>query len=78
MDKIRRGKLMRRFIIRLTVAAAMLPVHAWYVMLAVGIAHRDWWPQVPAMGYGDAVLLTVLLGTVFGSLVSQATDKDRS
>lgn len=31
---------------------------AWSLMVAAGIAHRDWWRQVPVMGFGTAVALT--------------------
>lgn len=73
----RRGKVTRA-IIRLIVAAALLPLQAWYLMLAAGITHRDWWPQVPVIGYGDAVVLTFLLSAAVGSMVSSATDRSSS
>lgn len=28
---------------------------AWGLMLSAGAAHHNWWPQMPLMGYGDAV-----------------------
>jgi hypothetical protein len=31
---------------------------AWSLMIAVGIAHRDWWHQVPAMDFATAAALT--------------------
>lgn len=69
-----KGRL-ERFIVRFLAGAVLLPLNAWYLMLAVGIAHRDWWPQVPVIGYGDSIVLTFLVGAAFGSMVSQATDR---
>jgi hypothetical protein len=37
---------------------------AWALMLLVGIAHNNWWPAIPPMGYGTAVVL-VFFGNVF-------------
>jgi hypothetical protein len=69
-----KGKL-ERFIVRFITGAMLLPLNAWYLMLAAGIAHRDWWPQVPVIGYGDSVILTFLVSAAIGSMVAQATDR---
>lgn len=37
------------------------PVLAWEFMLAVGVAHRDWWPALPLVGYPTALVITFLL-----------------
>ncbi len=40
------------------VATALL--RGWLLMLAVGVAHHDWSPRIPPMGFWTAVLLTAL------------------
>ena len=73
----RRGKF-ERFAVKFFTQAVLLPLQAWYVMLAVGIAHRDWWPQVPVIGYGYSVLLVTLLGAALVPMVASATDRDQT
>jgi hypothetical protein len=31
---------------------------AWSLMIAAGIAHRDWWHVIPTMGFATAAALT--------------------
>lgn len=38
-------------------------VTAWAVMLSMGAARLNWWPDIPAMGYGDAFNI-VLAGSL--------------
>lgn len=38
-----------------------VPIGAWTLMLAVGIAHNDWWPALPPIGYWTALAVYVLL-----------------
>ena len=35
-------------------------LRGWLLMLAVGVAHHDWSPRIPPMGFWTAVLLTAL------------------
>lgn len=37
----------------------------WFLMLAVGIAHAYWIPQLPTIGYWWAVVIVALLSGVF-------------
>jgi hypothetical protein len=37
----------------------------WMLMLSVGIAHLNWLPQLPTIGYWVAVLLVALMKGVF-------------
>lgn len=46
----------------------------WLFMLAVGIAHLHWLPQLPTIGFWWAVLLMA----VMPSLAPTSTSKDRS
>jgi hypothetical protein len=43
----------------------------WVLMLEVGVAHRDWWPALPAMSYHAALALAGI-GVVFGGLIGIA------
>lgn len=38
----------------------------WMFMLAVGVAHHEWWPLVPTIGYWWAVLIVLLTRGLFG------------
>ena len=40
----------------------------WLLMLAVGVAHSEWIPELPTIGYRAAVLLVLLLRGVFSCL----------
>jgi Na+-driven multidrug efflux pump len=40
-------------------------VNGWLLMLAVGIAHAEWVPALPTIGYWWAVLLAMLLRGAF-------------
>jgi hypothetical protein len=40
---------------------------AWALMLEVGVAHRDWWPALPPMGYGVALVIAAI-GVGFATL----------
>lgn len=39
----------------------------WLLMLAVGVAHADWWPAVPTISYWPAVTLAALLSAAFAA-----------
>jgi hypothetical protein len=56
-----------KFILVIILLAVAWLGEAWGLMLTTGIAHRDWWPFVPLMGYHVALALTVplvLLSTI--------------
>lgn len=42
-------------------------INGWLLMLAVGIVHEYWMPQVPGIGYWWAVLIVYLLRGSFSS-----------
>lgn len=44
--------------------------HALWFMLPVGIAHAEWVPGLPTIGYGWALLLVFLLKGVFSPIRS--------
>lgn len=59
-----------------TLAGGILVVwllSAWWLMLFVGIAHRDWWPLIPTMSYHTALVLSLFstgsigVAALFGS-----------
>ena len=37
---------------------------SWWLMLGIGIAHDNWWHQLPSMGYPTALLLGLLFGSM--------------
>jgi len=39
----------------------------WMLMIAVGVAHSGWLPNLPTIGYWTAVLIVALLRGVFSS-----------
>lgn len=54
-------ELIRGVVLNVIVA---LPL-GWFFMLAVGIAHHDWWPAIPPIGFWWAVLLVFLVRPIF-------------
>jgi len=70
-DKRRREKrrdtastIIARLLVRITVSF----LDGWFLMLAVGVAHTQWIPQLPTIGYWWAVVLVALLTGVFSRL----------
>lgn len=57
-------------IIRLIVATIVALLCGWLFMLAVGIAHHDWVPALPPIGYGTSVLILTLLRAAFATVPS--------
>ena len=47
----------------------------WMLMLAVGIAHAEWIPTLPTIGYWWAVLLVVLTRGLFTAVPKPKSDK---
>lgn len=52
------------------------PLAAWEVMVAIGVVHGSWWPQVPTIGYWAALVITMLLGGTARALLRPARPKD--
>jgi hypothetical protein len=48
----------------------------WMLMLAVGVAHRNWLPDLPTIGYWTAALIVLLLRGTFSA--TRPTNKDGS
>lgn len=59
---------MTEFLAHVANLAAAWLVTAWMLMLAVGVVHAEWIPQLPTIGFGLALLLSFLL--VVRALVS--------
>lgn len=57
----------------ISMLAAM--VSGWLLMLAVGVAHHEWTPDLPTIGYWWAVLLAWLLRSA--TLTASSMDGDR-
>jgi hypothetical protein len=54
---------------------AVWVVGAWWLMLGVGIAHRDWWPLMPTMSYHAALILWLFFGGVAGIVTGASRAK---
>lgn len=59
----------------LFVGALASMLGGWMFMLAVGIAHHEWLPGLPAVGYWWAVLLTWLIRSA--ALTAPSSGGDR-
>lgn len=71
-----RRKAYGRFVQSLITTALVNFSHALLFMLAVGIAHAEWIPALPTIGYWWALLLVVLLRGVFSPIkYSKETEK---
>ena len=62
---------MKTILALIAILAAAWLAGAWALMLEVGVAHRDWWPALPAMSYHVAVVI-VAIGIVFAIFTSIA------
>lgn len=40
-------------------------IAGWGLMLAVGVAHHEWVPNLPTIGLAPAMLIAVLIGMAF-------------
>lgn len=67
------GKIIATFITSLIA----WPVLAWDFMLAVGVAHLHWWPQVPVIGFTTSLVITFLMFTMMtgGAFLSDANSR---
>jgi sterol desaturase/sphingolipid hydroxylase (fatty acid hydroxylase superfamily) len=63
--RAKRRKYALRFVTSVIVNILCAFSNGWMLMLAVGIAHAEWIPQLPTIGYWWAVLIVYLLGGVF-------------
>jgi|KBSSwiStaDraftv2_1062776.scaffolds.fasta_scaffold01170_32 hypothetical protein len=60
-----RGKAVEGCITRLIISALTFLLRGFWLMLAVGIIHAEWWPALPTVGYWWSVLIVSLLPGVF-------------
>jgi hypothetical protein len=74
----KRGKAVSGCITALIVSYLGALFDGWLLMLAVGIAHAVWWPDVPTIGYWWAVLMVALLRGVFSPVGPVRKNGDRS
>lgn len=70
-----RRKAYGRFIQSLITSALITLSHGWLFMLAVGIAHAEWVPALPPIGYGWALVLVALLRGVFSPITKTKEDE---
>lgn len=70
-----RGKAVEGCITHLLVVVVVMFLRGLWLMLAVGVIHDHWWPEVPTIGYWWAVLIVALLHGVF-SIVPSSSKKD--
>lgn len=56
-----RGKTLARIAENLVLGFLMALLRGWLFMLAVGVAHAEWLPALPTIGYGTSVLIVALL-----------------
>lgn len=51
---------------------------AWSVMVAVGVAHNDWWSFIPPMGFRTAMLITLptFIVSCFTGVIKGIQNKD--
>jgi hypothetical protein len=63
----RRGKAFQGCITALLNKLATDLTTGWMLMLAVGVAHAEWLPMLPTIGYWWAVLLVVLTRPLFAA-----------
>lgn len=61
----RRSEILKDFIASTLGNAVGALLNGWMLMLAVGIVHKHWIPQMPTVGYWWAVLVVYLLRGVF-------------
>jgi Na+-driven multidrug efflux pump len=59
----------------LIVSAVVSLLGGWMFMLAVGVAHHEWLPGLPTVGYWWAVLITWLIRSA--ALTAPSSDGDR-
>jgi hypothetical protein len=48
----------RNWLLATAISLTVILGSAWSLMVAAGIAHRDWWHLVPVMGFSTALALT--------------------
>ena len=56
----------------LVMSATSWLLTAWYLMLLVGIVHRDWLPKLPTISYGLALLIALLFNWIMDSAAARA------
>jgi hypothetical protein len=69
-----RGKAIAAFFTQLLISALTFMMRGFWLMLAVGIVHHEWWPAIPTIGYWWSVLVVSLLCGVFSAIPSSKKD----
>jgi hypothetical protein len=54
----------RVIVVEFVFSMLVLLYGAWMLMLAVGVAHHEWLPDLPTIDYGTSVLLVWMLSGV--------------
>jgi fatty acid desaturase len=73
----RRARKIRNRVTAVAITAGGYLLTAWSLMITAGIAHRDWWPLVPVMGFHTAFALIflpftlILITTIWTELAKQ-------
>jgi divalent metal cation (Fe/Co/Zn/Cd) transporter len=57
------------------VAAVLFVINGFIVYSAINAVHNHWLPQVPAIGYGTALLVTIAVRTLFAVTTPAAKAK---
>lgn len=73
--RAKRREALREFFVAAVTNILVAFAHAFWIMLAVGIAHAHWIHQLPTIGYWTALLLTYLLTGVLSPVKSKKKDK---
>jgi hypothetical protein len=71
------GKFIGTFVLAQIQRTLISLVFGWYLMLAVGVAHAEWLPALPTIGYWWACLLVWLLRGVFSATQQPSKDGAR-
>jgi len=66
--RTKRRKYLRNVIVGMLASMVCAFSDGWMLMLAVGIAHAEWVPALPTIGYWWAVLIVYLLRGVFSKI----------
>jgi hypothetical protein len=52
---------MTKFLAAIAIIAIDWVLTAWFLMIAIGVVHAIWLPQLPTIGFSTAVLLALLI-----------------
>lgn len=69
----KRGKALEGCITALITSVLTTFLKGWLFMLAIGIAHAEWWRTIPTIGFWTSVVFMAVLPS-FGSSSSKKDD----